>query len=262
MKDSSIYGILIIQSITWIAIGGVVRNKLGTNANFGFSANFHFQYKFCRFVCLKKCSSGESTKPEEKPAPEPDDYYWREYYGVIPPDAFKIGSSDQKPQTYVGLVFDPERNGTFVTTIFDGTNYVYNVVKGKKSKLTEHIQILCTMKPERLIWMVLNPEILKNLKDRKNVQGHFHIGYNEKTGLEYFYHYIVKDSSKPFVGAVNKFGATMEYAKLDGTISSSDQLLWLMFITKEPEGKSAEKLCSYTYDFSFKIGSYRITIIY
>ncbi|XP_045474288.1 uncharacterized protein LOC123680434 [Harmonia axyridis] len=227
------------------------------------SVNFGLKFRYCRFVCLEKCgsTSKRSTDPVEEKSIIPEGFFWRDFYGMIPPDAYILGDSSQKPQTYMGLVYDPAHNGTFVTTIFDGTPYVYNPFKGKTFKLTENIKILCTLQPHRLVWTKLTQEILDKLRekaDRKNVVGGYHVELTKENRTEYIPHYIVKYASKTtYVGYASKLNDTMEYAKQDGTVGSTKNFEWLMYLNKEPgnETMQMKRLCSHSFEFSYKLGS-------
>ncbi|XP_044748809.1 uncharacterized protein LOC123309664 [Coccinella septempunctata] len=184
---------------------------------------------FCRFQCHDTCqASVEKSNPNGVVTP-PGDYYWRDFYGVIPPDAYPLGPSTQFPQTYIGFVYDPSHNGTFATTIYDGLDYVYNANNGNTTKISKHMQILCTKSPEKMQWFNITKESYKTLTG----QGYTVVkaGLHRNTLGKVNFHFIVKTDNchVTYAGVVNSFSAKLEFALIDGTYQTSDTFQWLMY---------------------------------
>ncbi|XP_045478706.1 uncharacterized protein LOC123683823 [Harmonia axyridis] len=197
---------------------------------------FDIKIKYCRFRCSSSCQTPEDKSNPNGNAKPPGAYYWRDFYGVIPPDAYPIGAPSQFPQTYVGMAFDPSHNGTFATTIFEGLNYVYATVDGNVTKIDKRIQILCTMSPGQMAWQKVTAENYKSLSDYKFVTAFFHVEFVNSKLIQQS-HFIVKSKSNTcnvaYAGNVRSLSAKLEYALIDGSYKSADEFLFLMYNTKQ-----------------------------
>ncbi|KAK9870091.1 hypothetical protein WA026_006185 [Henosepilachna vigintioctopunctata] len=216
--------------------------------------DFNYKFKYCRIRC--GCSYSEEKSKDS----EPSDYYWRDFYGIIPPDAFPIGDENQYPQTYVGLVFDPLNNGTFVTTIADGLDYVYNANDGKVFQKTKLIQILCTTEADRLAWVTLTSG---NASSVTAEYSFVRAGYHQRKNandLRYVPTYFVVKISKckiAYARSTISLGEKLEFAAMDGTLQKSDQKMFLMYKKNktEREGKKNKPFISHIYKYSIRGGS-------
>ncbi|KAK9870089.1 hypothetical protein WA026_006183 [Henosepilachna vigintioctopunctata] len=201
--------------------------------------------------CTYKCDNPK--KEDNNSDKKIKDFYWRDFYGVVPPDAYQLGDNNQNPQTYVGMVFDPSHNGTFITTIVEGQDYVYGVVGNEVSKLTDTIQILCTMEPEKVTWTQLYN--VDQLEGYYVVRGYFHYERkNDSQTLEYFRHYVVKttEGNMAYAGYSTGLNTSITYALSNGTPRNTQNFEWLLFSkeAKENEKSSTKPFLSYNYNFS------------
>lgn len=75
------------------------------------------------------------------------DYFWRDYYGVIPKDAVP-GGTYYNSETFIGQTYDVHLNGLFPGTIYiNDRNVYYGFKDNKKStkfnKVLSYIYVQC-----------------------------------------------------------------------------------------------------------------------
>ncbi|KAK9870086.1 hypothetical protein WA026_006181 [Henosepilachna vigintioctopunctata] len=225
-------------------------------------ADFAYHFKCCSFKC--GCSI-ETTEPNE-PIPNSDDpkgFYWRDFYDDIPEDAYPVGEKNQNPQTYIGKVFDPSHNGTFLTTIFEGFNYVYNAFNNTVTKKSTHIQIMCTRSPKKLLWEKITTENVNNFPDYIYVTAGAHPGYVEryKSPLTRSFYIVKTTKSKvTYIGSAGNLTDLLEYATSDGMFQTSDTKMFLLYKKNDDNATTTEKpkgqpFFKHLYKFSLNAGS-------
>ncbi|RZC34530.1 DUF3421 domain containing protein [Asbolus verrucosus] len=80
------------------------------------------------------------------------DYYWRDYTGTIPKDAFPAGKDANGKDTYVGQVYI-YGYGLFVGQIFPGKAEVEASCNYYVYKLKDAVKILCTQHKRNFFWL-------------------------------------------------------------------------------------------------------------
>ncbi|EFA03860.1 hypothetical protein TcasGA2_TC013978 [Tribolium castaneum] len=80
-----------------------------------------------------------------------DYYYWREFTGVVPPDALPGGKDADGRRTYIGEAY-VHNHGIYVVQIYPGVKEVEVPAYGPKSA-SFNIKILCTEDPESFFWI-------------------------------------------------------------------------------------------------------------
>ncbi|EFA08774.2 uncharacterized protein LOC103314048 [Tribolium castaneum] len=79
------------------------------------------------------------------------DYYWRDYYGDIPDDAFPAGYDRNLEPTYIGQLF-VLNHGLLTTRIYKGQKCVTASKEGIHTS-SEAIKILCSTQAEKFRWI-------------------------------------------------------------------------------------------------------------
>ncbi|KAJ3645478.1 hypothetical protein Zmor_023128 [Zophobas morio] len=79
------------------------------------------------------------------------DYYWRDYNGVVPFDAFPGGTDINGNDTYIGQVY-VHGHGLFIGQIIPGTTQVDVACYGVK-KRDYIVKILCTQHKDNFSWL-------------------------------------------------------------------------------------------------------------
>jgi hypothetical protein len=79
------------------------------------------------------------------------EYYWKEYAGVIPPDALPGGRDLDGRNTYIGQAYI-HGHGLYVAQIFPGKNELDVPCYGVK-KADKDIKILCTKHADNFEWI-------------------------------------------------------------------------------------------------------------
>ncbi|KAL3267255.1 hypothetical protein HHI36_011388 [Cryptolaemus montrouzieri] len=201
------------------------------------TARFDFRLHYCRFRCSNVCENMKESSYLDTMESGSGAFYWRDYYGVVPPDAYPLGNSNQNPQTYIGMAYDGSSNGTFTTTIVEGLNYVYTNKGGKITKVTSPIQILCTREPESLLWVKLTRQNIKSLK-----KGDILVigGLYLTTRAQYSYITRTTKCKIYYAGYVSALNTSMQYALLDGKNATSDAFTWLLYRPKGMPGSNED----------------------
>ncbi|KAF5297394.1 hypothetical protein FQR65_LT01325 [Abscondita terminalis] len=114
-------------------------------------------------------------------------YYWRDFLGVTPDDAFVGGTDRHKRPVYVAQICGKRLT---IGRIFD--NKVTYELRGKEYSTTRFVKILCTLQPQRLQWLPTSVDRF----DKEN----FVIGGCESGCATYVGR--VKDYGEHFVGTV------------------------------------------------------------
>ncbi|CAG9764444.1 unnamed protein product [Ceutorhynchus assimilis] len=83
------------------------------------------------------------------------DYYWKDYTGIIPDDAFIAGHDYNGENIYVGLVY-LGAEGIIPATITPGEKNTYAAAGSDSVKSQNYIQILCNQHPGSLKWIPVN----------------------------------------------------------------------------------------------------------
>ncbi|RZB38911.1 DUF3421 domain containing protein [Asbolus verrucosus] len=82
------------------------------------------------------------------------DYYWRDYNGMIPDDAFPGGKDKDGNDIYIGQIY-VHCYGLCIGPIFPGRREVEFYCWGT-NRVTNVIKILCTQRPDDLKWLTTN----------------------------------------------------------------------------------------------------------
>ncbi|XP_050305819.1 uncharacterized protein LOC126742966 [Anthonomus grandis grandis] len=99
------------------------------------------------------------------------DYYWRDYTGKIPSDAFVAGQDVNQEKVYIGLVY-LKSAGIVPTTILQGQKVTDILSVGNLNipeKTQNYVQILCTDTPQMLEWITANKTHFHFLTMNKHV---------------------------------------------------------------------------------------------
>ncbi|KAL3267031.1 hypothetical protein HHI36_011174 [Cryptolaemus montrouzieri] len=215
------------------------------------SAKFDLKLKYCRFKCDEWCKKEDSDMDPDKEVIKPAAYYWRDFYGDIPDDAYPLGPPTQNPQTYIGIVLDAPNNGQYTTTIFEGLNFVYSGSEGNTTHKTEQIKILCTLEPENMIWMKLTLENIKSIGDDKPVKGGLIRGTNN-WGINF-----ITKSTKcgiTYAGYINRLAEPMKYIQINGNFNTTEEFMNLLYRPKKkgemnPQAQEDKSFFSHHYEY-------------
>ncbi|KAB0791004.1 hypothetical protein PPYR_02804 [Photinus pyralis] len=91
-------------------------------------------------------------KPYEFNAAPPG-YYWREYDGKIPADAFPGGSDKDELLTYIGQIYLKDY-GLLPATITPGSTFAVSSSQGKTIQTDKDVKILCSVDQHMFRWVV------------------------------------------------------------------------------------------------------------
>ncbi|KAK4886675.1 hypothetical protein RN001_002946 [Aquatica leii] len=126
--------------------------------------------------CLTKSSCRSNVTPKnvtfKKVIP---DYYWREYLGVIPDDAFPGGSDKSGAHTYIGQMFT--KGLLLPATIYQGSQTALASAGGISIRQENFVKILCTQSPGRYRWIPTENSKIHLLTDVHLVIGGTEAGY-------------------------------------------------------------------------------------
>ncbi|KAJ3642676.1 hypothetical protein Zmor_025437 [Zophobas morio] len=152
----------------------------------------------------------------------PAGYYWRDYTGEIPEDAFPGGHDLNSKPTYIGQAF-LEGEGVIPTTLYPGQAGLNLPCNWKVNYSDISMKILCTSNRNSLSWEnTTSQELLSTITGRRAV-----IGGHQRRG-------------KLYVGRVMHQGEL-----LVGKIHSNEPLLGIMYYVgsnKEIDIKSYQVL--------------------
>ncbi|KAK5641041.1 hypothetical protein RI129_009588 [Pyrocoelia pectoralis] len=97
-----------------------------------------------------------------------EDYYWKDYEGKIPDEAFVGGKDANGKPIYIGQAYYYSK--LLPAKIYENDNNAY-LAWGSEIKVSEHIKILCTPHPEQLQWVLTRKDKIHMLVNHKFVKG-------------------------------------------------------------------------------------------
>lgn len=69
------------------------------------------------------------------------DFYWKDYSGTVPTDAYIGGQEADGTPTYIGLTYFPDKNFLSVTIIHKGERNAYFIVNKEKWESDKHTKV-------------------------------------------------------------------------------------------------------------------------
>ncbi|KAK5640391.1 hypothetical protein RI129_011202 [Pyrocoelia pectoralis] len=99
-------------------------------------------------------------------------YYWREFDGIIPPDALPAGLDVYNKPIYIGQAL--YENLLIPAKIYHNDNTAYFEYGGKELTTKLNVKILCTDEPDQFEWIKTNNSHIREITDRFLVQGGYH----------------------------------------------------------------------------------------
>ncbi|KAF5280047.1 hypothetical protein FQR65_LT03302 [Abscondita terminalis] len=91
-----------------------------------------------------------------------DDFYWRDYNGIVPKDALPGGMDRERKPTYIGQAVS---SGTLVPgEIISGVKKLYYFGDYNPQVELENIKILCTKNPDNFEWIQANTGTVKSMR--------------------------------------------------------------------------------------------------
>lgn len=110
-----------------------------------------------------------------------EDYCWRDYEGVVPPDALKAGKARDGSPIYVGQTL---YDGKLIPgKIHENANEIH-IEFHTAHNLTENIKILCTEYPEMFEWVKTHYDKVLDLANVHLFEGGFEKGYLTYVGRQ------------------------------------------------------------------------------
>ncbi|KAK5641553.1 hypothetical protein RI129_010100 [Pyrocoelia pectoralis] len=104
---------------------------------------------------------------------EVEGYYWRDFNGTVPSDAYPGGTDVTGKPIFIGQVFDKY---LIPAKIYSNDKQAYYEHGGSEYKATQHVKILCTQHPEQFEWIRTNNDELKLLTDKNLIIGGYEPG--------------------------------------------------------------------------------------
>ncbi|KAB0792993.1 hypothetical protein PPYR_12613 [Photinus pyralis] len=104
---------------------------------------------------------------------EVEGYYWRDFNGTVPSDAYAGGSDATGKPIYIGQVFDKY---LIPAKIYANDNKAYYEHGKSEYKATEHVKILCTQHPEQFEWIKTDNDALPLLTNKNLLIGGYEPG--------------------------------------------------------------------------------------
>ncbi|KAB0794039.1 hypothetical protein PPYR_13659 [Photinus pyralis] len=104
-----------------------------------------------------------------------DGYYWRDFAGVVPLDAFVAGQDQNDRPIYVGQAL---YGATLLPSkIYTDDSKAYYTWGGELST-KDNIKILCTQHPERMVWIDSTKDGIHQLIGKDLVKGGYEASYD------------------------------------------------------------------------------------
>ena len=107
-------------------------------------------------------------------------YYWRDFDGSIPVDAFPGGLDSHNKPIYIGKALGD--NIIVPAKIPFSGDTAYYEYGNEEHPVKNNVMILCTQHPEQFVWIPTNNEELKKLKKVYIVNGGFEVGTSTYIG--------------------------------------------------------------------------------
>ncbi|KAB0792202.1 hypothetical protein PPYR_14161 [Photinus pyralis] len=120
-------------------------------------------------------------------------YYWRDYNGVVPPDAFIATRDDYNNPIYIGQVLHSDK--LIPAKILHNDKAAYYEFGDKEHEKKENVKIFCTTEPEQFEWIPTSSQELNTITGKFLVKG----GY-EPNAVTYIGR--VKSAGEPLIGKV------------------------------------------------------------
>lgn len=100
-------------------------------------------------------------------------YYWRDFDGSVPADAYPGGLDINNNPIYIGQVY---AKFLIPAKIYFNDPTAYYEYDGKEHGVKHNIKILCTEHPEQFEWIKTDNERIKDITDRYLVNGGYEPG--------------------------------------------------------------------------------------
>ncbi|KAF2897898.1 hypothetical protein ILUMI_08277, partial [Ignelater luminosus] len=108
-------------------------------------------------------------------------YYWRDYTGIIPPDAIEGGTDESGSPTYIGQVYIKEYE-LLPAIITRGCKTVITTAYGEERTSDKNTKILCARDKRKFEWVPTKSEETHLMTNRHFVIGGTEIGHNLNIG--------------------------------------------------------------------------------
>jgi len=113
-----------------------------------------------------------------------EDYYWRDYSGIIPSDALPGGLDRSGRPMYIGQIL--HRNMLLTAKLYLNDNKGYYGATQKEFTGANNIKVLCTQHPDRFEWIETTADDIPKLADRHLIIGGHEPGYTMYIGRAYY----------------------------------------------------------------------------
>lgn len=100
-------------------------------------------------------------------------FYWRDFDGQVPDDAFEGGLDRNGKPIYIGQVY---ANFLIPAQIYSTGNKAYYEYAGMEYGVTENIKILCTQRPEQFEWISTDTSKINSITDKHLIIGGYEPG--------------------------------------------------------------------------------------
>ncbi|KAB0801123.1 hypothetical protein PPYR_05477 [Photinus pyralis] len=100
-------------------------------------------------------------------------YYWRDFDGSIPPDAYAGGIDINSRPIYIAQVYD---RFLIPAKLYYNDNTAYYEYGGKEYGVKQNIKILCTEHPELFEWISTSNEAINSITGKYLVKGGYEPG--------------------------------------------------------------------------------------
>ncbi|KAF5292707.1 hypothetical protein FQR65_LT11175 [Abscondita terminalis] len=122
---------------------------------------------FVILMCVMRICTEESARAEEPNS----GYYWRDYEGIIPCDAYPSGLDSSGRNIYVGQVL--HGNKLIPGKIYEGDPNIYFQYRQAALQSATNIKILCTKSPHALEWYATTANDIPMITNQLIVRGGF-----------------------------------------------------------------------------------------
>ncbi|KAB0792200.1 hypothetical protein PPYR_14159 [Photinus pyralis] len=134
-------------------------------------------------------------------------YYWRDYDGFIPPDAFVAARDDYGNPIYIGQVLHSDK--LIPAKILHNDRAAYYELDNKEYEKKENVKIFCTKDPAQFEWIPTSSQELNTITGKFLVKGGYqpnsstYIGRTTSVG-ETVLGKVIADTSKDALHVTQK----------------------------------------------------------
>ncbi|KAF2888227.1 hypothetical protein ILUMI_17947 [Ignelater luminosus] len=100
---------------------------------------------------------------------KPEGYYWKDYAGLIPDDAYQAGLDHNGRPIFIGQTIHADYLVTVKLYHTGGKGYY--PFGNREHAIERQIKVLCTMQPERFIWVQTTSDSVAYISDGRLVIG-------------------------------------------------------------------------------------------